>query len=90
MEDLIERKDAIKAVEEWAVNLGNPKMIVREDAILALKDIPSAENKGEWKVIGYDPLDIKFKCNTCGLKCNLATPYCPECGTKMKIGGKNV
>lgn len=48
MTDLIKREDAIKAIEEWAVNLGNPKMLVREDAILALKDIPSAENKGEW------------------------------------------
>lgn len=46
--------------------------------------ITNETKQGEWKIIGYDPLDVKFKCNTCGLKCNLATPYCPECGAKMK------
>ena len=43
MSDYIKREDAITALEEWAVNLINPKFIVKEDAICALKDIPSAD-----------------------------------------------
>lgn len=43
MSDYIKREDAITAWEEWAVNLINPKFIVKEDAICALKDIPSAD-----------------------------------------------
>lgn len=43
MNDYIKREDAITKLEEWAVNIINPKFIVKEDAICALKDIPSAD-----------------------------------------------
>lgn len=43
MGEYIKREDAITALEEWAVNLINPKFIVKEDAICALKDVPDAD-----------------------------------------------
>ena len=43
MSDYIKREDAITKLEEWAVNIINPKFIVKEDAICALKNIPSAD-----------------------------------------------
>jgi rubrerythrin len=98
MVDLIKREDAIKAVEEWAVNLGNPRMLVREDAILVLKSIPSAEKQGEW--IPYEaPLNFgngeyyvtEHKCSACGyLWGEPDYNYCPECGAKMDEVTENV
>jgi hypothetical protein len=82
--DLIKREDAIKAIEEWAVNLGNPKMLVREDAILALKDIPPAEKQGEWERIPYSFVG-GFRCSCCGIKTlEKHWNFCPNCGARMK------
>ena len=43
MSDTISRSDAIEQMQTWAVNLINPKMLSREDAIYILETMPSAQ-----------------------------------------------
>lgn len=43
MDDTISRADAIEQIQVWAVNLANPKMLSREDAIYILETMPSAQ-----------------------------------------------
>lgn len=43
MSDTISRSDAIEQIQTWAVNLINPKMLSREDAIYILESMPSAQ-----------------------------------------------
>ena len=45
MSDTISRADAIEQIQTWAVNLINPKMLSREDAIYILESMPSAETE---------------------------------------------
>ncbi len=47
--DLISRADAIEQIQEWATNIRNPKMLVKDDAFYILESLPSAEPKtGRW------------------------------------------
>lgn len=41
----INRADAIEQIQTWAVNLINPKMLSREDAIYILESMPTAQPK---------------------------------------------
>jgi len=43
MAEYIDREAAIRDICEWATNLNNPKMLVREDAIGILENIPAAD-----------------------------------------------
>lgn len=43
MDDTISRADAIEQIQAWAVNLINPKMLSREDAVYILESMPSAQ-----------------------------------------------
>ena len=43
LSDYIDRERAIQDVQAWATNLNDPKMLVREDAICVLQNIPAAD-----------------------------------------------
>jgi len=43
MAEYIDRDRTIQDVQAWATNLNNPKMLVREDAICILQNIPAAD-----------------------------------------------
>lgn len=97
MSDLIKREDAIKelaeylmmdAQNEWAGTASEDIEDWKDLAEHILKDIPSAENKGEWiyptDIIGFG------RCNNCkalwdkSLIDNIYFKYCPRCGARMK------
>jgi hypothetical protein len=89
---LIKREDAIKAIEEhgkrlsrtWGRKYTKAHEAIVLDCIGALKDIPLAENKGEW--IGKGDYEaISVKCSICGRDNGLnASNFCPNCGARMK------
>jgi hypothetical protein len=78
MTDLISRADAIDAVrsaisEEW---------LLREAIVTDIKALPSADAvQGEWIDINGVGL-----CNQCHKAQLFMTPYCPNCGERMKGG----
>lgn len=91
MTDLIKREDAIKAVSEpfdrryWQYTTRSIR-----DTVKILKDIPSAENKGEWicqDQVAFCPIE----CSRCHKEPLLDTygeyvfsDFCPNCGADMR------
>lgn len=92
MSDLINRQDAIDALEwKWA----------GKAALDAIKALPSAQRKGKWKEV-YAETDyrngwIEFSCECCEYQHGLESgeygwhygdeipwKYCPICGAKME------
>lgn len=57
MDDIISRADAIEQIQVWAVNLANPKMLSREDAIYILESMPTAESNKDKYERHYDHTD---------------------------------
>lgn len=53
---------------------------IRDYAEEVVSDIPSAENKGEWKFISID----LSECSECGCYGKDEFRYCPNCGARMK------
>ena len=84
MSDLIKREDAIKAVDETPF-IRRP--ILPHYLKAKIKDIPSAENKGEW----IDLPRKMLKCSECGQIYQVLEPknFCPNCGTDMRKGEDN-
>ena len=90
MEDLIKREDAIKVLAEVLyeeppyLNSAEKRMAFARNV---LKDIPSAENKGEWIFVG-NSIEPMWECSECGEKefgsKSDLTNFCPNCGIKMK------
>jgi len=92
MAEYIEREKAIEDVQAWATNLNNPKMLVREDAICILQNIPAADvapvRRGRWiKKVEIDG-GVKreyFVCSQCEQTRMLTFHnFCPNCGAKME------
>lgn len=93
MNEYIKKEDAITALEEWAVNLINPKFIVKEDAICELKCIPSADvvevKHGKWVKATDDGVwsyaDAYAECDQCHKVTfnGWGMSFCPNCGAKM-------
>ena len=73
MSDLISRQAAVDALgDAHFKNYGN--------AILVIKDLPSAEPKrGKWAV--YE--NLMCVCSECGYETFLGSRYCPNCGADM-------
>ena len=93
MSDLIYREDAIKAIEELP-NAYNGWSDAYDKAYIigTLEEVPSADRpQGEWIDMG----DFE-KCSVCkgtrlkefqsyyGKVTWIKTPYCPQCGARMK------
>ena len=93
MRDLIKREDAIEAIEELP-NAYNGWSDAYDKAYIigALEELPSADRpQGEWINMG----DFE-KCSVCkatrlkefqsyyGKVTWIKTPYCPQCGARMK------
>lgn len=92
MDDTISRADAIEQIQTWAVNLINPKMLSREDAIYILESMPSAQperKKGKWINRSLNilyPEWERYTCSACG-KHSYNYDFCPNCGSYN--GGEN-
>lgn len=92
MSDTISRSDAIEQIQTWAVNLINPKMLSREDAIYILESMPTAQpeqKKGEWINRSLNilyPAFERYTCSVCG-KHSYSYDFCPHCGSYN--GGEN-
>ena len=79
MSDLIERKDAIKALYKYS--FVSKDIIERE-----INAIPSADRpRGEW-IEQEDDYHHYWECSECGMGVGLddIRNYCPNCGAKMK------
>ena len=81
MSDLIKREDAIKVIEETPF-IRRPILPYYIKA--KIKDIPSAENKGEWlhKIVTSD-FRVEGQCSVCKERRRIDN-YCPNCGCRMK------
>ncbi len=94
MDDLISRKAAIDAldeyIEEYSFDLDengyhNPKWCAMQEAKMTIQRLPSAERRGRW--------DNGF-CSVCGEEALTEwndtggeyafTTFCPNCGAKME------
>ena len=87
MDDLISRQAAIDATNKAFDRETLLNRFVRKVAIDAIKQLPTAEKRGEW--IEHNPhqwgLGIVYECDQCGEKINCETSnYCPNCGARME------
>lgn len=82
MEDLISRKEALKALREIYVR-GNGLRPATVDMINAIKFLPSAEKRGKWKPI--DVYEVVVACSECKQKFTYEHNFCPNCGAKMEV-----
>ena len=90
MSDLISRQAAIDAM---SVIIDS---ICEQEAIDALYALPSAEAEpvkhGRWECEIRNTIDglhtyQQFRCSVCGMTYITNTPYCPNCGAKIDLGG---
>lgn len=83
--DLIERADAIKVT--WQEPSYTDAINALTEARERIKDIPSAENKGEWISLHNG----KWKCSECGIEVLIYAKgnFCPNCGADMRKGAGN-
>ena len=75
MSDLIRREDAIKALYEYSFVSKN--VIEREIKAIPTADRPQGEwiDKGNW---------MGIECSRCKCHSRYVTPFCPQCGARMK------
>ena len=93
MEDLIKREKLFEHIKAVCLEGDGGALITSEDILkMAIKDIPSAETKGEWLHVEGR---LGLECSKCGKMCNEITlcedmvtkanwKYCPQCGSRMK------
>lgn len=88
--DAISRQDAIDAIYEHEFS----NWCDKDEVSTILYDLPSAEKIGKWIKTTKHHADDKqefdyyeIACSVCGSRPEKAwhlTPYCPNCGAKMK------
>ena len=94
--DTISRQAAILAIEEyadrlqmvnWKENPGVPyKAHALNWAINTLRDLPSAERRGQWEFNIDDKgwsWDKPYMCDQCGERVEKESKFCPSCGASM-------
>ena len=94
MRKYIDSSVAIRDICEWATNLNNPKMLVREDVIGILENIPAADVRpavrGRW--IKHNATHVQkggmyLECSCCHEYITVlghVFDYCPNCGADMR------
>lgn len=77
-------EDAIKRYESWAEDDRIDILIRKEHRQMAdwLKELKADRPQGEW--IFDDPLRADFECSECLERSDICTPFCPNCGARMK------
>jgi hypothetical protein len=78
MDDTIKRSDAIRIAEYPHIGT-----LTKEERVLLIMDIPSAEKQGEWlfKEI-TDDYHVIGQCSICKERRRIDN-FCPNCGAKM-------
>ena len=81
MSDLISRQDAIDALIKADMNCGI-------DSAEVIKQLPSAQRKGNWVGIDDEPCET-FECDRCGFVLEdwiqgVFYNFCPNCGADMR------
>ena len=89
MGDLIDRKEAIKAIENLTDCYNGFSDTYDKSCIIGvLEEVPSAEKTGRWMAetldgaIRYRP--IVMYCSECGMVATAKTNFCPYCGADMR------
>lgn len=88
MSDCIKREDAKRELCEWATNLHDPRVLIKDDAMCVLDNIPAAEvevihkpTEGEFKRMaiqeGYEPVVHCKDCKRSGLT-EVGKRFCSE------------
>lgn len=85
MSDTISRSDAIEQMQTWAVNLINPKMLSREDAIYILESMPSAQPGTARRIVGKsrDGITLWYQCDMCNEPVDAQDNFCSGCGRRL-------
>ena len=86
MSDLINREDAVKAINKALDRETLLYGLVRKIAVDAIRSIPSADRpQGEW-IEQEDDYHHYWECSKCGMGVGLddIRNYCPNCGARMK------
>lgn len=83
--DSISRQAAIDAMRQYAHYDDFDISVVDEDvAVIALKDLPSVqERKGRW-VEHKDYPGLAYSCSECNHFTTIKSNYCPDCGIHME------
>ena len=86
MSDLINREDAVKAINKALDRETLLYGLVRKIAVDAIRSIPSADRpQGEW-IEQEDDYYHYWECSECGMGVGFddIRNYCPNCGAHMK------
>jgi hypothetical protein len=80
MSDLISREDVYKVLKK--VSICEMPIYVFDKLWNGIRDLPSAERKGEWKNVGF----LTAECSVCGTQFHELeyTNFCPNCGADMR------
>ena len=94
MSDLISKQAVLELIEHLDVDFANsfdPHTLT--EIYRCVKEIPSAENKGEWIAQDIHNCHTNFKCSECGYihsfmhlygEPTADYTYCPNCGADMR------
>lgn len=84
MSDLINRKQAIKAIEDLQDCYNGFSDTYDKACIIGvLEELPSAEKTGKWELID-ETEPRRYGCSNCKRLSWYETPYCPHCGALME------
>lgn len=85
MDDLISRADAIRLMKNELYEHGDAAV---DAAVLVLREMPSAQNRAEWKFLADSE---RYACTHCGKTLTLGVDpscygirYCMQCGCLME------
>jgi hypothetical protein len=84
MSDLISRKSLLNKINAYVVGSQDKEFICK-----LIKEMPSAQNKGEWKRTYLDHVAMGERpsilyCSVCCQCIAYPTNYCPNCGADMR------
>lgn len=94
MKQYIEREELSKAMKIWQNDLietyGENDEYVKclDSVLLGVDNIPAADVRpvvrSTWKRIDFKPCGHDYECSSCGWKNDMATNFCPNCGSEMR------